>query len=117
MITAYSSLNLDHIKMGSSKDTPILTLSIAASLLNMHSRTLMLYEKEDLIKTYRTSTNRRLFSQSDLNQIQFIKYLITKEKVNMAGAKVIIRIIEKAQAKYPNIRKEFFPEYAEKKLI
>jgi len=99
------------------KDRPILTLSVAAALLKVHPRTLMLYEKEGLIQPHRTGTNRRLFSEADLDLIQFIKYLISQERVNITGAGVIIRILRRAHLKYPTLKKEFFPEYKEKKLI
>src|SRR4030067_3609360 len=96
-------------KMAEEKTKPILALSVTAQLLNLHPRTLMLYEKEGLIKPYRTSTNRRLFSQTDLSQIQFIKYLIDKKRANIAGAKVILDLLEKAEGRYPNLKEEFFP--------
>lgn len=100
-----------------SKDRPILTLSVAATLLKLHPRTLMLYEKEGLIKPHRTATNRRLFSEADLDTVQFIKYLIEQERVNITGAGVVINLLKRAHIKYPNLQKEFFPEYKEKKLI
>jgi MerR family transcriptional regulator/heat shock protein HspR len=99
------------------KTRPILILSVAAQLLNLHPRTLMLYEKEGLIRPYRTSTNRRLFSQTDLLEIQFIQYLIDKKRTNIAGAKVILDILEKAKSKYPSLKEEFFPDFEEKELI
>jgi len=55
------------------QEQAILTISIAAKLLKIHQRTLMLYEKSGLINPHRTSTNRRLFSIIDLQKLQFIK--------------------------------------------
>ena len=100
-----------------SRDHPILTLSVAASLLKIHSRTLMLYEKEGLISPHRTPTNRRLFSQADLSRIQFVKYLVETLGVNLKGVKAIKDIIAKLEAKNPNITKDLFPDFSEKKLI
>lgn len=100
-----------------SKDSPILTLSVAASLLKIHPRTLMLYEKESIIKPHRTSTNRRLYSQSNLGQIQFVQYLVTSKHTNLAGIRLVLEIIEKIQTKNPNIIKDLFPDFSEKKLI
>ena len=99
------------------KDAPILTLSVAASLLNLHPRTLMSYEKEGLIRPFRTSTNRRLFSQQDLAAIQFVQFLIDKEHTNVAGVRLILRILEKAAAKYPTIKRDLFPDFQTRELI
>lgn len=99
------------------KDRPILTLSVAATLLKVHPRTLMLYEREGLIKPHRTGTNRRLFSEADLDLIQFIKYLINQEGVNITGSGVIIRLLKRAHLKNPTLMKEFFPDFKEKRLI
>jgi MerR family transcriptional regulator/heat shock protein HspR len=103
--------------MADEKTKPILALSVTAQLLNLHPRTLMLYEKEGLIQPYRTSTNRRLFSQVDLGKIQFIQYLIDKKRANIAGAKVILDLLEEAKSKYPNLKEDFFPDFQEKELI
>lgn len=99
------------------KDTPILTLSVAASLLEIHPRTLMLYEKGGLINPHRTSTKRRLFSEADLTAVQFVKYLTEKKNVNIASIKLILALLEKAKGKYPDLRKDFFPDFSEKELI
>lgn len=103
--------------MSKNKTNPVLTLSVAASLLNLHPRTLMLYEKESLIKPFRTATNRRLFSQDNLSQIQFIQYLVEVHRVNLAGARTILALLDKSSGKYPSLKKDFFPDFAEKELI
>lgn len=99
------------------KNKPILALTVAASLLGIQPRTLMLYEKEGLIAPHRTPTSRRLFSRSNLTEIQFIQYLINQKRVNVAGAKVLLDLLEKAFEKYPNLKADFFPDYSPKELI
>lgn len=99
------------------RNNPILTLAVAASLLNLHPRTLMLYEKEGLIKPHRTGTNRRLFSPADLATIQFIQYLTSNMGVNLKGAKVIMSLLEKAANKYPGLKRDLFSDFAEKDLL
>ena len=103
--------------MSNQKNQPILTLSVAASLINLHPRTLMLYEKEGLIHPHRTSTNRRLFSRTDLAHIQFVQYLIEKKRTNLKSNRLILEILEKDSEKYPEIKKELFPDYAARELI
>lgn len=96
---------------------PILTLSVAASLLNLHPRTLMLYEKQGIIKPHRTPTGRRLFSEADLLAVQFVHYLTDQKKINLNGVKIILDLFEKLSGKSPNLKKDFFSDFVEKELL
>jgi DNA-binding transcriptional MerR regulator len=96
---------------------PLFTPAICGQLLEIPFRTLLFYEKEKLIIPSRTQKGRRLFSQADLSLLQFIKYLAKKRRVNTAGIKIILGLLEKAQLKNFDLKKEFFPDYEEKKLI
>src|SRR3982074_255310 len=49
-------------------DKPLYTLSIAAEILEIHPRTLMMYEALKLVIPQRTSTNRRLPRGHGLNR-------------------------------------------------
>lgn len=99
------------------KNQPIFSLSIAAKLLGIHPRTLMFYEKEQLISPARTETKRRLFSRVDLSLLQFIRYLINKKRVNTAGIRLIFGLLEKTRETNPKLKKEFFDDFREKELI
>lgn len=103
--------------MARQKNMPILTLSVAASLLHLHPRTLMVYEKEGLIKPHRTTTGRRLFSEADLSTIQFIHFLTYQKKINLNGVKIISDLFEKLFSKHPNLKKDFFSDFEEKELL
>ncbi len=48
----------------------VFTPSIASEILNLHPRTLMIYESESLIKPQRTVTNRRRYSEEDIRRVQ-----------------------------------------------
>ena len=96
---------------------PILTISVAASLLKLHPRTLMLYEQAGLITPHRTGTNRRLFSIADLENLQFIKYLTQKEGVNLKGVKILLEAIFLAEKEGVNLKKLLFPGFKPKRLI
>ena len=95
----------------------ILTISVAAGLLKLHPRTLMLYEHSGLITPFRTSTKRRLFSIDDLENLQFIKYLTRKVGVNLSGVKVVLEAISLAQRNGLRLKKLLFPEFKPQKLI
>lgn len=98
-------------------EEPILTISIASRLLKLHPRTLMLYERAELISPHRTDTNRRLFSAKDLNNLQFIKYLTQKKGVNLQGVKILLEAIRIAEENKIRLRRRLFPSFRAKRLI
>lgn len=100
-----------------SSSEPILTISVAASLLKLHPRTLMLYEKSGLIKPHRTGTQRRLFSVKDLNELQFVRYLTLKEGINIRGVKIILEAISLADKGGVNLKKLLFPTFELQQLL
>ena len=98
-------------------DEPILTISVASNLLDLHPRTLMLYESAGLISPHRTKTNRRLFSKNDLSSLQFVKYLTHKEGLNLRGVKVLLEAIKFAEKEGMKLRKILFPSFKAEKLV
>ena len=100
-----------------SLDKPVFTISVAANLLGLHPRTLMLYEKNGFLKPHRTSTNRRLYSQNDLKDLQFVKYLTTSIGLNIEGVKLVLRSIEKLEDKGIDYQKTLFPDFKAKRLL
>jgi len=100
-----------------SSDEPILTISIAANLLKLHPRTLMLYEKAGLVSPHRTGTKRRLFSIKDINDLQFIKYLTQKQGVNLKGIKALLEAIRISEEKGIKLRRRLFPSFRTRRLI
>jgi hypothetical protein len=96
---------------------PVFTISITANLIKLHPRTIMLYERAGLITPHRTTSNRRLYSKSDLENLQFIKFLTRKEGVNLQGVKHIQTAINEAEKKGFNLRKHIFPSFKVKRLI
>ena len=46
-------------------ETPVYSIGVAAQLVNVHPRTLRIYEDEGLVKPARNG-NRRIFSQNDI---------------------------------------------------
>jgi DNA-binding transcriptional MerR regulator len=75
-------------------DKPIYTLSVASEILDTHPRTLMMYEHLGMIKPHRTSTNRRRYSQRDMMKLQAIQTLTRKHRVNLAGARFILPMLQ-----------------------
>lgn len=100
----------------STKD-PILTISVAAKLLNLHPRTLMLYEKAELFGPHRTSTKRRMYSLDDLDDLQFIKFLTHEKGVNIQGVKTILEAINLTREQGVDLKKLLFPYFKVQQLI
>lgn len=93
------------------KSDPLFAISVASQLTKLHPRTLMLYEKAGLIKPFRTKTDRRRYSQADIDKIRFIHYLTGKKRANLAGIKVIFNILKLAGKYNQKIISKLFPDF------
>jgi len=71
-------------------DTPVYSIGVAAQLLNVHPRTLRIYEDEGLIKPARNG-NRRIFSQNNITWISCIRKMIHDEGISIPGIKKLLR--------------------------
>ena len=98
-------------------DKPLFTLSVAAEIMGVHPRTLMIYESEKLVIPYRTKTNRRRFSQKDIRKLRFIRFLTNKKGINLAGVHSIIKIIEEGNKRGVELKKLAFPDFKETSIV
>src|SRR5260370_11618211 len=71
-------------------DKPIFTLSVASEILEVHPRTLMMYEHLNMIQPKRTVTNRRRYSRRNLLKLQAIQTPTREHHVTLAGARSIL---------------------------
>jgi len=78
-------------------DKPLYTISVASEILETHPRTLMLYEDVGLVQPFRTSTNRRRYSQRDIRKLQVIQHLTREKGVNLAGVRYILKLLKLLQ--------------------
>ncbi len=74
------------------KTIPLYTIGIAAELLDIHPRTLRLYEESGLLKPARRN-NRRLYSDHDLLWVRGIRYLIHDKGLNQVGLRRLLALI------------------------
>lgn len=100
-----------------STNEPILTISTAAKLLNIHPRTIMLYERTKLFTPYRSNTQRRMFSVKDLEDLQFIKFLTKQRGINLQGVKVMLEAISVAEKGGVNLKSHLFPDFTTEKFF
>ena len=96
---------------------PILTISVAAKLLGLHPRTVMLYERSGFLLPHRTNTNRRMYSIRDLNDLQFVKFLTRDKGINLAGVKTLLEAIGFADKAGFHLKEFLFPTFKPKELI
>ena len=101
--------------MTKSASEPIFPITIAAELLTVHPRTLMLYEKDGLLTPARTETNRRRYSQKDLATVKFIQFLTRDRRVSLAGVKIIFEMLSDLEKLNLKAREQFFPDFKEDK--
>lgn len=76
-------------------------ISAVAELYDIHPQTLRLYEREGLLEPDRSEGNTRLYSEADLERLEFILTLTRELGVNLAGVEVILnmrRNMERLQA-------------------
>jgi len=74
---------------------PVYVISVAASLLSVHPRTLRIYEEEGFICPARTPTNIRLYSENDVRRVLWIRHLTQNLGVNLAGVRVLFELEER----------------------
>lgn len=74
---------------------PVYVISVAATLVSAHPRTLRIYEDEGLVCPARTPTNIRLYSESDIRRISWIRHLTRERGVNLAGVRILFELEER----------------------
>ena len=74
---------------------PVYVISVAASIVRVHPRTLRIYEDEGLLCPARTPTNIRLYSEQDIRRVLWIRHLTQHLGVNLAGVRILFELEEK----------------------
>jgi MerR family transcriptional regulator/heat shock protein HspR len=78
---------------------PVYVISVAASIVAAHPRTLRIYEEEGLVCPARTATNIRLYSDEDIRRITWIRHLTRDRGVNLAGIRLLFELEERVGAR------------------
>ncbi|HET9613957.1 MAG TPA: MerR family transcriptional regulator [Candidatus Limnocylindrales bacterium] len=78
---------------------PVYVISVAASIVAAHPRTLRIYEDEGLVCPARTPTNIRLYSDEDIRRITWIRHLTRDRGVNLAGIRLLFELEERLGAR------------------
>ncbi|HEY8817488.1 MAG TPA: MerR family transcriptional regulator [Candidatus Limnocylindrales bacterium] len=80
-------------------ERPVYVISVAATLVSAHPRTLRIYEDEGLLCPARTPSNIRLYSENDIRRITWIRHLTRERGVNLAGIKLLFELEERLGAR------------------
>lgn len=73
------------------QDKALYPIGIVAELLDLHPRTLRIYERECLIRPARRS-GKRYYSNNDLRWLRCLRRLIHEEGLNIAGIKKLLTL-------------------------
>jgi MerR family transcriptional regulator/heat shock protein HspR len=72
-------------------------ISAVAEMYEIHPQTLRLYEREGLLKPSRTEGNTRLYTDEDLQRLEFILSLARDLGVNISGMAIILQMRERME--------------------
>ncbi|NPA95107.1 MAG: MerR family transcriptional regulator [Thermodesulfobacteria bacterium] len=74
---------------GIDPEQPLFSIGTAAAMLEIHPRTLRIYEEEGLVKPFRKA-GRRYYSLNDIQWIKCIRYMIHDQGISIAGIKRLL---------------------------
>ena len=77
--------------------TPILSIGVVADILDVHQRTLRIYDDEGLLVPGRSEKNRRLYSFDDVEKGKFIQFMTRSLGVNLVSVKIILYLFRESK--------------------
>ena len=90
---------MSQIRLERDPERPVYVISVAATLVSAHPRTLRIYEDEGLLCPARTPSNIRLYSENDIRRLTWIRHLTRERGVNLAGIKLLFELEERLGAR------------------
>ncbi len=72
-------------------------ISAVSEMYDIHPQTLRLYEREGLLRPSRSDGNTRLYTDEDLERLEFILNLARDLGVNIAGIAIILQMRERME--------------------
>ena len=90
-------------------------ISAVAEMYEIHPQTLRLYEREGLLKPSRTEGNTRLYTDEDIERLEFILNLARDLGVNIAGIAIILQMRERMEEM--NRQMQNFVEYVRSEML
>ena len=90
-------------------------ISAVAEMYEIHPQTLRLYEREGLLRPSRSDGNTRLYTDEDLERLEFILSLARDMGVNMAGIAIVLQMRERMEEM--NRQMQGFVDYVRTEML
>ena len=90
-------------------------ISAVAEMYEIHPQTLRLYEREGLLKPSRSEGNTRLYTDEDLERLEFILNLARDLGVNISGIAIILQMRERMEEM--NRQMQSFVDYVRTEML
>ena len=90
-------------------------ISAVAEMYGIHPQTLRLYEREGLLKPSRTEGNTRLYTDEDLQRLEFVLSLARDLGVNISGIAIILQMRERMEEMQRQIQE--FVTYIQQEVL
>jgi MerR family transcriptional regulator, heat shock protein HspR len=90
-------------------------ISAVAEMYEIHPQTLRMYEREGLLKPSRTEGNTRLYTDEDLERLEFILNLARDLGVNIAGIAIVLQMRERMEEM--NRQMQSFVDYVRTEMV
>ena len=90
-------------------------ISSVAEMYEIHPQTLRLYEREGLLRPSRSEGNTRLYTDEDLERLEFILNLARDLGVNIAGIAVVLQMRERMEEM--NRQMQGFVDYVRTEML
>src|SRR5258705_1988899 len=90
-------------------------ISAVAEMYDIRPQTLRLYEREGLLKPSRTEGNTRLYTDEDLQRLEFILSLARDLGVNISGIAIILQMRERMEETQRQIQD--FVQYIQQEVL
>ena len=73
-----------------SPEEPVYVIGVVCRLVNIPIWTLRQLDKAGVVRPKRIGKKNRLYSLRDLKRLEYVHYLMEKQRVNIHGVKVIL---------------------------
>jgi MerR family transcriptional regulator/heat shock protein HspR len=90
-------------------------ISSVAEMYEIHPQTLRLYEREGLLRPSRSEGNTRLYTDEDLERLEFILNLARDLGVNIAGIGIVLQMRERMEEM--NRQMQGFVDYVRTEML
>ena len=90
-------------------------ISAVSEMYDIHPQTLRLYEREGLLRPSRSEGNTRLYTDEDLERLEFILNLARDLGVNIAGIAIVLQMRERMEEM--NRQMQGFVDYVRTEML